>query len=105
MGYFGTARAHLPYAPFAFVSPFAGRIGAAGNAIAVWPQNDGRRYNIVANRYVPGVGWGIAELIETDDGNANRSRIGMDNSGNAIVTFTQYDGTRYNLWANRYTAR
>ena len=38
----------------------------AGNAMAVWQQNDGIRESIFAN-YFDGTGWGTAELIETDD--------------------------------------
>ena len=42
-------------------------VDASGNAIAVWRQDDGIafNYNVWANRFVPGSGWGMAELIET----------------------------------------
>ena len=39
----------------------------AGNALAVWQQSDGTRYNIWANRYTTGSGWGSPALIETDN--------------------------------------
>ena len=42
-------------------------VDGSGNAVAVWEQYDGTRYNIWSNRYVVGAGWGDAELIETDD--------------------------------------
>ncbi|MEX0605565.1 MAG: Ig-like domain-containing protein [Marinobacter sp.] len=42
-------------------------LDADGNGLAVWNQSDGDRNNIWANRYVTGVGWGTAELIEADD--------------------------------------
>ncbi|VAX04681.1 hypothetical protein MNBD_GAMMA20-727, partial [hydrothermal vent metagenome] len=74
-----------------------------GNAIAVWAQNDGTRNNIWANRYVVGSGWGNAELIETDDkGNASDPQITLDANGNALAVWAQSDGTRANIWANRY---
>ncbi len=74
-----------------------------GNAIAVWHQSDGTRRNIWANRYVPGTGWGNAELIETDNaGDALYPQTAMDDNGNAIAVWQQSDGTRYNIWANRY---
>ena len=80
-------------------------VDAAGNAVAVWYQSDGTRYNIWANRYVAGTGWGTAELIETDDtDNANAPKVEMDGAGNAIAVWYQWDGTRYNIWANRYVA-
>jgi hypothetical protein len=76
---------------------------ANGNAIAVWPQSDGIRFNIWANRYVPGAGWGTAELIETDNAdNADYPHIAMDANGNAIAVWEQSDGIRFNIWANRY---
>jgi len=76
---------------------------SSGNAIAVWHQWDGARYSIWANRYVPGKGWGTAELIETDNaGDARYPQIAIDSSGNAIAVWQQHDGKRYNIWANRY---
>jgi hypothetical protein len=76
-----------------------------GNAIAVWNQHDGTRENIWANRYVAGTGWGTAELIETDNaGYAFNPEVAIDPNGNAVVVWNQFDGTRNNLWANRYAA-
>src|SRR6266540_5635730 len=74
------------------------------NAIAVWQQWDGARYNIWANRYTDDSGWGTATLIETDNGSAFDPQIAMDANNNAIVVWQQWDGARYNIWANRYTA-
>ncbi len=73
-----------------------------GNATAVWRQSDGTRDNIWANRFVPGVGWGTAELIETDAGNATTPQVATDPQGNAIAVWSQGDGTRDNIWANRF---
>ncbi|GBE40291.1 hypothetical protein BMS3Bbin09_00168 [bacterium BMS3Bbin09] len=79
--------------------------GSGSNAIAVWYQHDGTRYNIWANRYVAGAGWGTAELIETDDiRDARNPQISVDGSGNAVAVWFQNDGTRWNIWANRYVA-
>ena len=75
-----------------------------GNAIAVWPQSDGLRNNIWANRYTVGTGWGTPTLIETDNaGSASIPRIAMDTAGNAIAVWQQSDGVQDNIWANRYT--
>lgn len=79
-----------------------------GNALAVWRHNDGSRFNIVANRYVVGAGWGTAELIESDNsGTASSPDIATDSSGNALAVWMQDDGTvaggtHYNVWSNRY---
>jgi len=76
----------------------------SGNALAVWYQNDGLRTNILANRYAAGTGtWGTATLIETDNaGSADSPQIAIDANGNALAVWEQTDGTRYNIWANRY---
>jgi predicted enzyme related to lactoylglutathione lyase len=74
-----------------------------GNAVTVWSQDDGTRFNIWSNRYTPTGGWGIAELIETDNaGNAARSQVAIGPSGNALVVWEQTDGTRENIWSNRF---
>jgi hypothetical protein len=78
---------------------------AQGNALAVWDQSDGTRHNIWANRYDSGTGWGTAVLIETDNaGNAYSSQVAFDAQGNALAVWRQSDGTRYNIWANRYAS-
>ncbi|MBL0212145.1 MAG: hypothetical protein IPQ13_14720 [Holophagaceae bacterium] len=79
-------------------------MNAGGNALAVWSQHDGTRTNIWANRYSAGTGWGTAALIETDNtGDASEAKIAMDPNGNALAVWSQDDGTRTNIWANRYT--
>ena len=74
-----------------------------GNAVAVWTQFDGTRPNIWANRFTPSAGWGAAELIETDDAaGASCARVAVDPNGNAVAVWEQDDGTRFNIWANRF---
>lgn len=78
-------------------------VDPTGNAMAVWYQSDGTRNSIWANRYVAGVGWSAAAKIETDDaGHAMRPQIAIDSFGNSIATWDQSDGTRTNIWVNRY---
>jgi hypothetical protein len=76
----------------------------SGNAIAVWHQRNGIRDDIWANRYTAGSGWGVAALIETENGNASYPQVAMDHSGNAIAVWMQDLGTHWDIWANRYTA-
>jgi len=76
---------------------------ASGNAFAVWSQNDGVRFNIMSNRYVVGSGWGVADLVETDDsGNATDPELSVEASGNAIVVWSQYDGATFNIRSSRF---
>ncbi len=78
-------------------------MNADGNALAVWDQYNGSRKNIWANRYVAGSGWNSAILIETDDtGNAEKPQAALDGNGNGLVVWSQSDGTRVNIWANRH---
>ncbi|WP_158590361.1 Ig-like domain-containing protein [Noviherbaspirillum cavernae] len=80
-------------------------VDANGNAMAVWRQSDGVRTNIWSNRYTAGTGWGTAQLIETDDtGDTLLPKIAIDANGNALAIWSQFDGTRNNIWSNRYTA-
>jgi uncharacterized protein YbdZ (MbtH family) len=80
-------------------------VNASGNALAVWAQHDGAHRNIVANRYTAGSGWGTATLVETDNaGNANRPQVVMDANGNGLAVWAQDDGTYQTVMANRYTA-
>ncbi|HJW30229.1 MAG TPA: hypothetical protein VJ508_13395, partial [Saprospiraceae bacterium] len=48
--------------------------------------------------------WGTAEPIETNDDNNYGPALAMDANGNTIAVWTQDDGTRHNIWANRYVA-
>jgi len=83
----------------------------AGNAIAIWFQDDPDITDVVvwSNRYVPGAGWGTAESIDQaiDEAPApldSATAVGMDADGNAIATWTKgvLQGTAV-IWANRYT--
>lgn len=83
----------------------------AGNAMVVWAQSDGTRQTIWASRYNPSVGWGTPTRIDLIASNAASKddafapQIGMDAAGNATAVWMQYEGTRSDIWANRYTAR
>ena len=79
-------------------------LDADGNAVAVWHQSDGTRRNIWANRFTPSGGWGTAELIETDNvGDAFSPQVALDANGYGLAVWYQSDGTRENIWANRFT--
>ena len=78
---------------------------ATGNAVAVWTQDTSIRIDVWANLYDPESGWGTETLLETSDtGSANYAEVSMDGSGNAMAVWDQYDGTRYNAYASRYSS-
>jgi len=79
-------------------------IDTDGNAIAVWYQSDGSALDVMSNRYVPGSGWGTAAAISTLNQNGYYPQITMTPDGDALAVWFQDDGTRYNVWANRYAS-
>ena len=83
-------------------------IDADGNAIVVWWQYVGYPSNIWSNRYTASTdSWSGAARIESNTaGNAIEPQIAIDDGGNAVVVWQQYDDVadRYDIWSNRYTA-
>ncbi len=80
-------------------------IDSAGNAIAIWRQITNEKWSIFTNRYVPGTGWGLPQLIETDDENsAENPQIAFDAEDNAIAVWHQVANTKYSIFANRYVS-
>lgn len=75
---------------------------AAGNAVAVWQQHDGFRWNVMSNRFVAGVGWGVPQSVESYGfANAEDPRLAVDGAGRAVAAWRQFDGVRYDLAARR----
>ena len=78
-------------------------IGSDGNAMAAWAQITDTAYSIFANRYISGTGWAGPVPLETDDVNAAYDiQIAIDASGNVISVWQQTDGTRFNIWSNKF---
>jgi hypothetical protein len=85
-------------------SPVQIAVDPAGNAIAVWNQQDGATNSIYANRYAAGSGWGVAALIETSTDMAVHPNVGIDAGGNAIAVWMQRGDGTSDIYANRYVA-
>ena len=75
-----------------------------GDAIAVWVQSDGTRYNIYSNRFTKASNsWGSVELIGRDDiRHASNPQIAIDQNGDAVAVWVQSDGVT-NIYSNRFT--
>src|SRR4030065_2479012 len=69
-----------------------------GNAVAVWSQDNGVDYEMWANTFEIGTGWGTAELIESSVGDAQTPSLGIDGAGNAIAVWRQ----NTDVWWNSY---
>lgn len=79
-------------------------IAPDGTATVVWLQSDGTRDNLWARRFVPGTGWGTAQLIESSGDGASVARLGVDSSGNVMALWEMIDGSQNSIWWNRYVA-
>jgi hypothetical protein len=75
---------------------------ASGNAIAVWAQDDGTRWNVWASRYVAGSSWSTPEEIDDTDGDAQVPALAMNAAGEAVVVWRQSSGSREDVAASRY---
>jgi hypothetical protein len=77
-------------------------IDDSGNAVAVWQQYDGSLYSVYAN-YFNGTSWGTAEAIDSvNAGDSGSPQISIDDSGNAVAVWQQYDGSLYSVYANYF---
>ncbi|NJM43693.1 MAG: hypothetical protein HC858_06420, partial [Brachymonas sp.] len=77
-------------------------MNATGQAIAVWYQFDGIRFNILASTYAPGQGWSPPELIETNADQAAEPKVALAANGHAVVVWQQSEGVRDSIWANTF---
>jgi len=97
----------IVFAPPGFVSPRDAPAVAfrpqGDAALIVWSQEIGIRSSIFSIRYDLSTGWGMPERV---DRGATRDsfapRIVAHGEGNAFAVWSQGDGRRYGVWANRY---
>jgi hypothetical protein len=76
----------------------------SGNAIIVWRQSDGSKYQIFKSEYRGGV-WthpSFSDHISPDGQNAYNPQVAMDNNGNAIITWYQSDGSNFQIFKSEY---
>ncbi len=74
-----------------------------GNVMAVWAEQDGNSARIRAARFLVGDGWaGGVQTIDGGIGRAIAPRITSAGNGTAVAVWTQHDGTRYRIVANRF---
>ncbi|HJU83043.1 MAG TPA: hypothetical protein VJ600_02430 [Holophagaceae bacterium] len=85
-------------------------VDGSGNAIATWAQSDGTAVSAYAVRYAVGSGWQAPVLLESAAGAVSASpynftvRVAMDNAGDAVATWSQTNGTNYQIYYRIYTA-
>lgn len=74
-----------------------------GNAVALWGRNAGVDYGVWANRYVAGTGWvGATQISRGQPGDVVEPRVALGPAGNAMILWSEYDGSRYSLWSSHF---
>ena len=79
----------------------------AGNAMVVWgwaSADPPYGFNVWANRYQAGTGWGSAgpiDSLNTSNPNTN-PHVALDGAGNAIAVWHRPDGSWNSIWSSRY---
>jgi hypothetical protein len=82
-------------------------VDGTGVAHAVWSQADPDFANIWVNVYMPGLGWGTAQLLEppndnpNEDGDARTPCVDANRAGNTFVVWRQKWDQYGSVWSNR----
>ncbi len=81
-------------------------VDASNRAMAIWEQYQGSQRSIWYNLYLPGSGWDAAQELASpiDKGQSRNPRLAMDDDGNAMAIWNQWDGTKLDLWFREYRA-
>jgi hypothetical protein len=80
----------------------------AGNALAVWTQNDGAQVTVWASRRATtDAAWDAPRMLsgfgQTDDRHTPAPRVAMDARGDGLAIWTlSTDGGAWTVWASRY---
>jgi len=79
-------------------------IDASGTATAVWSHRNvaGFTFDIWANRFTPGIGWGAPLMINVAGEPARTPQLGVDASGSVVVVWSQTSGVSADIWANHF---
>ena len=85
-------------------------VDSNGRAIAIWTRADASTSNSansgrhdVWSNYYDGTTWGMPALVETNDvGTAITPKVIFTGNGSAVAVWSHSDGSRYNIWANRF---
>jgi hypothetical protein len=76
-----------------------------GNTVITWMQYDGSNWQIFKSEYRNG-SWtypsGLTDAINPDGQDAGYPQVSMDDNGNAIITWEQYDGNNWQIFKSEY---
>lgn len=104
---FDAHRTVRPAAAQALTSLPALGIDDAGNAFAAWAQANGAgTSDLYLARYTSSEGWGAPALQERTDEAAGSPDLGMNELGNAVLTWQQFEaGTGTRIFVRHYSSR
>jgi hypothetical protein len=96
----------LPADVQVFSSLAAAALDDNGHAVLAYglPIRDSAMYEVWANRFTAGHGFGPLERIQAPEspGAIAAPSVGSDARGNAVVVWAETDGLRIRIWSNRY---
>jgi hypothetical protein len=80
-------------------------IDDAGNSLIVWNQSDGLNMQVFKSEYRLGV-WvhptNLSNYISVPGRSANGAQVAMDNNGNAVIVWRQYNGANNQIFKSEY---
>jgi len=77
-------------------------LNESGNVVAVWQLEIDNTYIVYANVYDTSAGvWGVSEPLSSG-GNTYNLQLAVDDAGNAVITWEQWDGTTNKTFGTNY---
>jgi len=95
---FGTA-VQIAHGTFSPQTPYALVMNEAGDAALSWTDWNGVRDLAVVNVFHPATGWGTDTNFSSVPGEQGAANPSLDGSGDALFSFTVWDGSQYDLYA------
>jgi Glucodextranase, domain B len=78
---------------------YALAMNGQGDAAASWVDWNGTRNLAVANVFSPTAGWGTDTVFNSGPGDEGPAAPSLDGAGDALLAYTVWDGTQYNVFA------
>ena len=79
-------------------------VDSGGNAMAVWQQWNGVRYGVWSSSFEASDGWNKPTQLDNGSESAFSPQIAVNELGDGIAIWQQWNGTDFNIWASRYDA-
>lgn len=78
---------------------------SSGRAAVLWAQASDTSTSAAWSRHFdPAGGWTPVQALSTPTGRVAVMSVGLDLQGNAVATWSQLDGSRFNIWGARGSA-